>query len=312
MRKPARHSLLVTRHSSPGYREAAEAARNLQARWRLRPRVAIVLGSGLEEVVQRVTRPQAMTYESVPHFPRPGVAGHHGVLLAGQWRNTEVAILEGRVHLYEGYTPAEVAFPVRALALAGVRWFVLTCAAGGIAARAMPGRFMIFSDHLNFQGANPLAGSYDARWGNRFVDMADAYDPALRALARRSARALRIPCFEGVYASLLGPNYETPAEIRALRRLGADAVGMSTVPEVLAARQLGARVLAIAAITNRAAGLSPTPLSHSDVLRTGRKASRDLARWLETILPGLGRKESASPQRPRPNLLAGAQGGGRN
>ncbi len=293
MKKPARRSSSFTRNSEAGIPEATEAAHYLRARWLVQPRVAVVLGSGLQESVHRVELPQAIAYETIPHFPRPSVAGHRGMLRVGQWRNTAVAILEGRVHIYEGYAPAEVVFPIRALALAGVEVFVMTCAAGGIASRATPGRWMLFSDHLNFQGANPLAGPHDARWGNQFVDMADAYDPALRALARRAARSLRVPCFEGVYASLPGPNFETPAEIRALRRLGADAVGMSTVPEVLAARQLGARVLAIAAITNRAAGLSRTPLSHDEVLRTGQRAARDLARWLEAILPRMGPQEAA-------------------
>jgi purine-nucleoside phosphorylase len=206
----------------------------------------------------------------------------------GFWGEVPVAVLAGRVHLYEGYGPGEVVFPVRVLALAGIRSFTATCAAGGIAPRATPGSLMVFSDHLNFQGANPLAGFHDQRWGERFVDMTQAYDPSLRLCTLKAARAMRLKCFEGVYTSLPGPTYETPAEIRALRTLGADAVGMSTVPEVIAVHQMGVRALALAIITNRAAGLSRNPLSHKEVLQTGQAASRDLARLIDAVMPALG------------------------
>jgi purine-nucleoside phosphorylase len=206
------------------------------------------------------------------------------MLHLGIWESVPVAVMEGRVHLYEGLLPAEVAFPVRVMALAGIKVFVLTCAAGGIARQAKPGSFMIFADHLNLQGTSPLAGMHDVRWGARFVDLTEAYDPGLRGLVRQAAAKLRLKCCEGVYASLLGPNYETPAEVRALRRLGADAVGMSTVPEVMAIRQSGCRVLALATITNRAAGLTQKPLMHEEVVAMGRAASRNLAALLETIL----------------------------
>ncbi len=269
----------------PGYREALEAARFLEARWKARPRVGIILGSGLGGVVQGIRAAKGIPYRSIPHFPRPTVAGHRGALHLGVWGKVSTAVLEGRMHLYEGYTPAEVVFPTRVLALAGIDCLIVTCAAGGIAPRAAPGSFMIFSDHLNFQGQNPLAGAHDERWGTRFVDLSLAYAPELRLKARRAARACGLECFEGVYAALLGPSYETPAEIRALRRLGADAVGMSTVPEVLAARQLGVRVLGLATITNRAAGISRQTLSHEDVLQVGRKAAHDLAGFLEALLP---------------------------
>jgi len=210
------------------------------------------------------------------------------MLHLGLWRDVPVAVLAGRAHLYEGRTPAEVVFPVRVLALAGVEAFIFVCAAGGLAPRAMPGSFMVFSDHLNFQGSNPLASARQARWGELFLDLSEAYDARLRSLALRAARALRLRCFAGVYAAVLGPSYETPAEVRALRRLGADAVGMSTVPEVIAARQRGARVLAIATLTNRAAGRSRKPLSHAEVLEAGRRATQNLRRLLNRILPELG------------------------
>jgi purine-nucleoside phosphorylase len=211
----------------------------------------------------------------------------------GFWGDMPVAVLAGRVHLYEGYGPGEVVFPARVLALAGIRSFIATCAAGGIAPRATPGSLMVFSDHLDFQGANPLAGAHDQRWGERFVDMARTYDPRLRLHALKAARALGLRCFEGVYASLLGPTYETPAEVRALRTLGADAVGMSTVPEVIALHQMGVRVLALAIITNRAAGLSPKPLSHEEVLDASQAAVRDLARLISAAMLGLDTVEES-------------------
>jgi purine-nucleoside phosphorylase len=209
------------------------------------------------------------------------------MLHLGLWGRVPVAVLDGRLHLYEGLSPAEVVFPVRVLGLAGVQTLALTCAAGGIAPKATPGSFMLFADHLNFQGSNPLVGPHDSRWGVRFPDLTEAYDPALRRQAAKAARRLNLKCFQGVYAAVLGPSFETIAEIGALRRLGADAVGMSTVSEVIAARQLGLRVLAIAAITNRAAGLAPHPLRHEEVMERGEKTAGDLARLLDGILAEL-------------------------
>jgi purine-nucleoside phosphorylase len=252
--------------------------------------VGIVLGSGLGEVLHSLRRARELPFASIPGFPRPSVAGHAGALHLGFWGNVPAAVLAGRVHPYEGYEPGEIVFPSRVLALAGISSFIATCAAGGIAPRATPGSLMIFSDHLNYQGANPLAGFHDRRWGERFVDMTQAYDPSLRLCALKAGRALGLKCFQGVYASLLGPTFETPAEIRALRTLGADAVGMSTVPEVIAVRQMGVRALAVAMITNRAAGLSRKPLSHLEVLETGQAASGNLARLLDAVMPALARE----------------------
>jgi purine-nucleoside phosphorylase len=268
-----------------GYQRAREAAEFLRSHWKVSPRLVIVLGSGLSEVTGHLRNRVTIPFRRVPHFPRPTVEGHTGLLHLGQWKGIDAAILEGRAHLYEGYSPKEVVLPVRALALAGVQFFVLTCAAGGISRQASPGSLMVFSDHLNFLGANPLAGPHDAGWGERFVDLTEAYDARLRRLARKAAATLGLKVWEGVYAALPGPSYETPAEIRALKCLGADAVGMSTVPEVIALRQMDARVLAIATITNRAAGLAHRPLSHAEVLAAGKSASRDLARLLDAILP---------------------------
>ncbi|PYV17043.1 MAG: purine-nucleoside phosphorylase [Acidobacteria bacterium] len=278
--------------STLGFAEAEKAARFLARRWKGTPRIGIVLGSGLGGMAEQLAEPHRISYRAIPHFPIPTAAGHTGMVHWGQWNGVPVAILEGRLHLYEGWRPDQVAFPVRVLAQAGVRHFVLTCAVGGIARQAVPGSFMIFSDHLNFQGANVLAGVEEVRWGPRFVDLSEAYDPGLRALARQAARRLKVRCFEGVYACVLGPSYETPAEIRALRWLGADAVGMSTVPEVLALRALGRRVLALATITNRAAGLVMRPLTHEEVIRRARESARRLTGWLDVLVPRI--VESAS------------------
>jgi purine-nucleoside phosphorylase len=272
---------------SADYSQARRAVQYLAARWPVVPRVGIMLGSGLGGALQGLGRARRVPWKSVPGFPLPTVPGHGGGLVLGFLGKVPVAVLTGRVHLYEGFAPRQVVFPARVLALAGVHTLVATCAAGGISPRATPGSMMVVSDHLNFQGANPLAGFQDQPWGARFVDMTQAYDPALQRCVLKAARALGLKCFQGVYASLLGPSYETPAEIRALRRLGAAAVGMSTVQEVIAARQMGVRALAIAVITNRAAGLGPKHLRHEDVLDLGRTAGRDLARLLSAVMPTL-------------------------
>jgi purine-nucleoside phosphorylase len=268
----------------PGNDEARAAADHILAQGKIRPRLGVILGSGLGNVVDRLERSRALPYGSIPHFPRSTVVGHAGELNLGSWRGVPAAILSGRMHLYEGYTPEEVVLPTRALALAGIEFLFVTCAAGGIATRAKPGSLMIVADHLNYQGVNPLAGPEDERLGPRFIDMTEAYDAGLRALAGRAARKLKLRFSDGVYAGLLGPSFETPAEIRALKRLGADAVGMSTVPEVIAARQRGVRVLAVASITNRAAGLSPRRLSHQEVLEAGRLGAQNLASLFDQVV----------------------------
>jgi purine-nucleoside phosphorylase len=279
--------LAGNRQPPADYDRALAAARYITAQGGVSPRLGVILGSGLGEVVARLDSARRLTYKSIPHFPRSTVVGHAGELALGNWRGLPTAMLCGRMHLYEGHTPAEVVLPTRALALAGIEFLFVTCAAGGIGARCTPGSLMILSDHLNFQGLNPLAGPEDQRLGARFIDMSEAYDRELRSIARRAARKLRLKCSEGVYAGLLGPSFETPAEIRALARLGADAVGMSTVPEVIAARQRGVRVLAVASITNRAAGLAQKPLSHHEVLEAGRQGARDLASLFDEVVAHL-------------------------
>jgi purine-nucleoside phosphorylase len=277
-----------TRLTPYGYEQAEEAAAFIRSHG-FAPRAAITLGSGLDEVVGRLDAQAKIPYKLIPNFPGTTVQGHGGTLHLGTWKGVPTAILEGRVHYYEGHAPAAVVFPLRVLALAGVETFILTCAAGGIAAKSKPGGFMVFSDHLHLQGINPLVGVHDPRWGAQFVDLTEAYDPRLRRITRKAASMLHVPCFEGVYVSLLGPTYETPAEIRALKGMGADAVGMSTVPEVMAARQLKRRVLAIATIANKAAGLAGKPLSHEEVLAAGRAASRHLADVLDVVVPQLSK-----------------------
>ena len=270
-----------------GYPQALRAAHYLRRRSKPFPQVGIVLGSGLGALASHLTEMVSIPYSRIPHFPRPAVEGHSGRLHLGRWKDLPVAALAGRVHLYEGYTPAEVVFAARVLALAGVRTLVLTCAAGGIAAEAVPGSLMVFSDQLNFLGSSPLAGTHDKRWGERFVDMTRAYDASLRCAALKAARSMRLKCFEGVYAAVPGPQFETPAEIRAFRRLGACAVGMSTVPEVMAARQLNMRVLAVALISNRAAGPARQSLRHGEVVDAGSRGAENLARLLDGVLPAL-------------------------
>ncbi len=284
------------RAGTPGYEQARAAAAYILTKGKFKPRAGIILGSGLGQVVRQLQTEVSLPYQSIPHFPRPTVEGHGGFLHLGGWGSLPVAVMAGRMHLYEGYSPAEVVLPTRVLALAGIELLIVTCAAGGIHKRAIPGTLMIFKDHLNYQGANPLAGLHDPRWGERFIDMTQVYDPELRRLAARAARSGKVRMFEGVYVSLLGPSFETPAEIRALGRLGADAVGMSTVPEVIAARQLGLRVLGIASITNRAAGLSRRTLSHHENLEAGAQASRNLVKLLDGLIGKLG--ESKSERKP--------------
>ncbi|MCU0722027.1 MAG: purine-nucleoside phosphorylase [Planctomycetes bacterium] len=265
-------------------RRAAEA---VAARAPRRPEAAVVLGSGLSGIADRVEGAIEIPYRDVPHFPLPSVAGHEGALVLGRLRGRDVALLRGRVHFYEGVPLSQVAFPVRVLALLGVRTLVLTNAAGAVAGRLRAGDLMLISDHLNLLGASPLAGPNLDAIGPRFPDMSEVYDAGLRDLARRCAGRLGIPLAEGVYAAMPGPSYETPAEVRMLRTLGADAVGMSTVPEAVAARHAGIRVLGFSMISNLAAGLSARPLSHEEVLATGAEAGKRLGALIEEVVGGL-------------------------
>ena len=251
------------------------------------PRVGIVLGSGLGAVAEAVERPTVMGYEELPGFPRPGVPGHPGRAVLGRLGGVPVAVLQGRAHLYEGVQPEALRTPVRALRAAGAEIVVLTNAAGSLRRDMAPGRLMAIADHINLTGWNPLAGPNDDAVGPRFPSLRDAYDSELRAQLHTAAHDLDIHLAEGVYLAVAGPSFETPAEIRAFRTLGADAVGMSTVHEVIVARHAGLRVAAISAITNLAEGLSDEPVSHARTLRDAERAAGDLARLLERFVGGL-------------------------
>jgi xanthosine phosphorylase len=242
------------------------------------PRLGIVLGSGLGGLAEILGDTVAVPYAEIPGFPTSTVAGHAGRFLIGDLDGVTVACMQGRFHLYEGYPAAVIKLPIRTFAALGVEALLLTNAAGSLRAEAGPGSLMLITDHLNFTWTNPLVGPNDDAWGERFVGLEDAYDPELRARLLRIAGKLEIRLHEGVYCSLLGPLFETPAEIRAYKVLGADAVGMSTVPEVIVARHAGLRVAAISAITNMAVGMSDVPIDHAQTLRGAAIAAADLTR----------------------------------
>ncbi|HQR29768.1 MAG TPA: purine-nucleoside phosphorylase [Anaeromyxobacteraceae bacterium] len=249
----------------------------IRGRTEHRPVVGIVLGSGMGAVADALRDPVSIPCQQVPEFPVPTVPGHEGRLVLGRMGEVPVAVLQGRVHLYEGASPDDVVFGVRLLAWAGVKALLVTNAAGAVNPDLAPGELVRISDHLNLTGVNPLAGFNDDRVGTRFPDMGQAYDPALGALLDACATRLGSPLRSGVYAGVLGPSYETPAEVRMLRTMGADLVGMSTVLEVIAARHAGVRVAGVSLVANRAAGLSAEPLSHAEVLATGAAAGKRLA-----------------------------------
>jgi purine-nucleoside phosphorylase len=265
----------------------AEAAQHLQSRTKLRPRVAVVLGSGLGGFADELTGRVEFPYSSIPHWPASTAVGHAGQLVLGTLGTLEVAVMSGRVHLYEGYTAAQVTFGVRVLGALGVRAFVFTNAAGGINLAFERGTLVLIADHINLQGANPLVGPNEDSLGPRFPDMSDAYSRPYRETARQVARELGIRLDEGVYAAMLGPSYETPAEIRYLRAIGADMVGMSTVPEVIAANHMSIGCLGISCVTNMAAGILPRKIDHEEVLETGAAARGTLVRFLKALLPRL-------------------------
>jgi purine-nucleoside phosphorylase len=255
------------------------------------PRVGIVLGSGLGAVADAVTEPVVMPYSQIPHFPQSTVEGHSGRMVAGLLANVPIVVMQGRVHFYEGYSPLEVTFPMRVLGALGIQAVVLTNAAGGIQEGYRVGQLVALSDHINFMGWNPLVGPNEPRFaarpgaGLRFPDMTEAYSKRLRALAQDAAKEEDFELAEGVYLAVSGPSYETPAEIRAFRTLGATLVGMSTVPETIVARHMGIEVLGISCVTNLAAGLGATLLSQQEVIEIGRQVEHRLARLLERLVP---------------------------
>jgi purine-nucleoside phosphorylase len=288
------------------YDQVAEAAAYLKTRiGPLAPRVSIVLGSGLGAAADAVSNAVLIPYGEIPHFPQSTVVGHSGRIVAGMLGGAPVAhpndkdpslgtpvlLMQGRVHFYEGYSPLEVTFPMRVLGALGIRAVVLTNAAGGIAEGLALGQLVALSDHINMMGWNPLIGPNEPRFGIatgaglRFFDMTEAYSKRLRALAREAAHEEGFQMAEGVYLATPGPSFETPAEIRAFRVMGATLVGMSTVPETIVARHMGIEVLGISCVTNLAAGLSATPLSHEEVFETGRKVEARLAGLLARLAP---------------------------
>lgn len=248
----------------------------------LRPQLGLVLGSGFGHVLQKLTNVARIPYSRLPGFPKPGVAGHAGELLIGKLGGTPMLLLNGRAHFYEGHPMEQVTLGVRTLAALGVRDLLLTNAAGGINRKFRAGDFMLLTDHINLMGANPLLGP-TPKGLPRFVDLTQAYDAALSNLLIKAARESQVKLQRGVYLAVSGPSYETPAEIRAFARLGADAVGMSTVPETIVARQLGLRVTALSCITNLGAGRSNAPLSHEEVLETAQRVKPTAAKLLETF-----------------------------
>jgi purine-nucleoside phosphorylase len=285
------------------YDQVQEAVEDLE--WRLdalRPRVGIVLGSGLGAAADAVADAVAVAYGDIPHFPQSTVEGHSGRLVAGTLGGAPVVLMQGRVHAYEGYSPREVTFPMRVLGALGIRAVVLTNAAGGIAPGLHAGQLVLVADHINMMGWNPLAGPNEPRFatrpgaGLRFFDMTEAYSKRLRELAQEAAREEGFAdeegraLAEGVYLATPGPSFETPAEIRAFRALGATLVGMSTVPETIVARHMGIEVLGISCVTNLAAGMGETPLSHEEVQETGRAVETRLAGLLKRLTPRIAAK----------------------
>lgn len=264
-----------------------EAIESIRARTSLKPRVAVVLGSGLGAFAEELTDRVDIPYNEIPGWPASTAVGHAGKLVVGRLGPLEVAVMAGRNHLYEGYSQAQVTFSVRVLHQMGVQSIVFTNAAGGINLNYGQGALVLISDHINLQGSNPLIGPNNDALGPRFPDMSEAYSASYREIAKEVASEMGIALSEGVYAALSGPSYETPAEMRYLRTIGADLVGMSTVPEVIVANYLGMRVLAISCVTNMAAGILPQKINHEEVLETGRRVRDTLVRLLKGVLPKL-------------------------
>jgi purine-nucleoside phosphorylase len=267
------------------FTRAEAAAAFVLSRTALRPQIGLVLGSGLGSFAEDLTEAVRIPYSDIPAFPLSTAVGHAGQLVVGHSGDIPVAVMQGRVHLYEGYSAAEVGFPARVFGRMGVRALILTNAAGGIDVEYGQGALVILRDHINLQGENPLTGANDERFGPRFPDMTYTYAKRYREIALEEAKRLGIPPREGVYVALAGPSYETPAEIRYLRTIGADLVGMSTVPEAIVARHMGMQVLAISCVTNMAAGILDKALVHEEVLEVGRRVTGQFIALLQAVLP---------------------------
>ncbi|MGA7299172.1 MAG: purine-nucleoside phosphorylase [Candidatus Sulfotelmatobacter sp.] len=275
---------------------AEAAAQFILQRTSLRPRIGLVLGSGLGGFADSLTDAVRIPFHEIPAFPRSTAIGHAGQMVIGNAGPVPVAVMQGRVHLYEGYSPQQVAFPMRVFGRMGIRSVILTNDAGGINLNHQQGALVLIRDHINLQGSTPLVGPNDDRFGVRFPDMTHAYAKDFRALAKEEAAKLGMNLHEGVYAALLGPSYETPAEINYLRIIGADLVGMSTAFEVIAARHLGIKVLAISCVTNMAAGILDQPLSHQEVMETGERVRSSFEALLRAVLPRMAQDKSGGQQ----------------
>ncbi|RED61602.1 purine-nucleoside phosphorylase [Cohnella lupini] len=262
-----------------------EAAAFIRSTTEVRPEIGLILGSGLGVLGDELEDAVTIPYEDIPHFPVSTVEGHAGELLIGKLQGRSVVLMRGRFHMYEGYEPERTALPVRVMKALGVTKLLVTNAAGGVNLSYKPGNLMLISDHINLTGKNPLVGPNDNALGVRFPDMSDAYSRRLRAIAKETAAELGFSVQEGVYVGLLGPNYETPAEIRMLRTLGIDAVGMSTVSEVIVARHSGIEVLGISCISNMAAGILDQPLSHEEVMETTELVKEQFLSLVLTVIP---------------------------
>ena len=271
--------------SASEFDRAQRSAKYIQSKTKLRPKVALVLGSGLGAFADELTDAVRIPYEKIPGFRSSTVEGHAGTLVIGKSGAAAVAAMQGRLHFYEGYSAKEIAFPMRVFRRLGIGAAILTNAAGAINRDYDQGALVAIRDHINLQGANPLIGANDERFGPRFPDMTAAYTKSYREIALHEAKCLGIKLHEGVYAALSGPSYETPAEIRFLKTIGADLVGMSTVPEVIAARHMGIRVLGISCVTNMAAGILDREIDHAEVMQTGERVKRQLVKLLRAVIP---------------------------
>jgi purine-nucleoside phosphorylase len=267
------------------FARAERAAKFILSKTKLRPEIALVLGSGLGAFADELTEAVRIPYAKIPGFPQSTALGHASQLVVGTTEGVPVVAMQGRVHSYEGYSAKEVTFPMRVWGRLGIKAAILTNAAGGINQGYKQGALVVIRDHINLQDTNPLIGANDERFGPRFPDMSKAYSQAYRAIAAEEARRLKMEIQEGVYAALSGPSYETPAEIRYLRAIGADLVGMSTVPEVIVARHMGIEVLGISCVTNMAAGMVDQPINHEEVMETGERVRSQFVALLRAVLP---------------------------
>ncbi|HZY72116.1 MAG TPA: purine-nucleoside phosphorylase [Edaphobacter sp.] len=267
------------------YAKAQSAVKYIRTKTQVAPTLGIILGSGLGSFASKVEEPVTIPYAEIPYFPPSTVEGHSGKLVLGHIAGVPVAVMQGRVHAYEGYSLSEVTFPTRVLGLLGSKFLIVTNAAGAINTDYKQGSLVAISDHINLTGSNAALGPNEPKFGPRFFDMTAAYSPQLRALAQAEATRQNIPLAEGVYLAVLGPSYETPAEIRAFRTLGADLVGMSTVHEVIVARHMGIEVLGLSLVTNMAAGVLDEAINHNEVMETGRRTERQFTSLLTALIP---------------------------